>query len=713
MKTNLSVKILSLIIILNFQFSMLNCSAQPYSVYSCSFANWTGGKPDGWSFGNNNVTVSQYTPAYSGDYACKIEAPQAATMTSKETFPMYWGKKYILTFAAKLIQGHSIVEFSISNPDVKCHYLKEQVEIDTAWKVYEIEFTSEITSSNSYPTSGMPVSCFGNILSISVRKDKINMVEFVIDNIKLIAVDNTMEFNYLEANNLKAYIDPIAPFLRCSNDFQSNINFFEAPKNSGKFTTYGSNIWLGAIDELEKLHLAAQIHCIHGRDFYIGPLTNDYEVINDKKTVSDAYIQKYHHTWKVTKEEIEYHKAHYADTHYVMPLGIANWPAHGRTQYGEDDRLAPYKNVSGTGGYTPWLGDYPEIRGDEAVYFITNDGMGEHTESSGTPLGVNVLGMAYCFNSPDSALNNTIFLSYVIKNSSLNHYRDFYFGFRSDFEIGFGWDDYVGCDTLLNLAYGYNATEIDAWGYGEHPPAQGTMFLNQKMTAFGYQNNGSPSLYSPPKYDTEYYNILQGKWRDGDPITYGGTGYNLGSTEITPFAFSGDPVTATGWSELTPYGQGSEPNTPGDRYAIISAGPFTLPAGGSICFDIALPFARDYQGDHISSVALLKQRALAIQQFYNNQNFENNCSNTIGIKENTVYNDKLLIYPNPSQGQFTVTCEKIIESIVLYDMLGKKVFEKNPKVQTIQIDTHLPQGLYIYRVGLQDNTIRTGKIMVQ
>jgi hypothetical protein len=365
------------------------------------------------------------------------------------------------------------------------------------------------------------------------------------------------------------------------------------------------------------------------------------------------------------------------------------------------------------------LGDYPEIRGDEAVYFITNDEMGLKWEPSfSNPLGVNILGMAYCFNSPDSALQNTIFLSYVIKNSSPKNYKDFYFGFWSDFEIGYGQDDSVGCDTSLNLAYGYNALEIDGNGepesYGEHPPAQGSIFLNQKMTACSYQINYGYGLpMSNPSYETDYYNILQGKWKNGDPITYGGTGYNPASTEITTFAFSGDPVTGTGWTELTPYGPGSEPNELSDRYAIMSTGPYTLPAGKSLCFDIALPFARDYEGDHISSVALLKQRALAIQQFYNSQHFENNCAIAIGIKENTVYNDKLLIYPNPSNGKFTITCEKIMESVVLYDMLGKKVFESAPKVQTTQIDTRLPQGLYVYRVVLQDNSIRTGKIVLQ
>jgi hypothetical protein len=274
------------------------------------------------------------------------------------------------------------------------------------------------------------------------------------------------------------------------------------------------------------------------------------------------------------------------------------------------------------------------------------------------------------------------------------------------------------------LAYAYNALEIDgdAWNpeaYGEHPPAQGTMFLNQKMTAFGYQLNWNYSLYPliSPTSDVEHYNILQGKWQNGEPVTYGGTGYNPESTEVTPFAFSGDPVTATGWTEMTPYGPGSEPNEPGDRFAIMTAGPFTLPAGKSLCFDIALPFARDSQGDHISSVTLLKQRALAIQQFYNNQHFANNCANSIGIKEHAVYNDKLLVYPNPTTGELRITSYELqVTSVAIYDIYGRKLLSNHLIASSpnhlINV-SHLPAGLYIYRVILQDHSIRTGKIIVQ
>jgi hypothetical protein len=76
-------------------------------------------------------------------------------------------------------------------------------------------------------------------------------------------------------------------------------------------------------------------------------------------------------------------------------------------------------------------------------------------------------------------------------------------------------------------------------------------------------------------------------------------------------------------------------------------------------------------------------------------------------------NGNINLYPNPSNGQFTITSEKIIESFELYDVLGKKVFTNAPKAKTTQISTGLHNGLYIYRAVLQDNSVSSGKIIIQ
>ena len=651
-------------------------------------------------------------------------------MKSAETFPIYWGKKYVLSFSAKLIKGYTgpvptlLPKVSILNQknnhqyyDIES-YLVQSIKIpyDDEWRDYEIEFVSKCHVYQYAMTENAPVSSLDNYINIFLYAANVTGgVEFIIDRIKLVALDHTMEFDYLETNNIKTYIEPIVPFL---NMPKFHINYFEVPKNSRKSTIYGSMLWLGGLDNESNLHLAAHRFCYRGKDFWMGPATTDYKVVDDKKIYSDAYIQKYYHTWKVSRAEINYHRAHYADADYVMPWGIANWPAHGRTQFGESPNLAPYKNVAGSSSYEPALGDYPDIQGDQAVLFIINDAMDYHTETYySNPLYFDILGMAYAFNSPDSALQNTLFLSYELLNNSTNDYHNFYFGLETDLELGYGYDDYVGCDTLLNIGYIYNGTEIDGDGgdgtYGANPPVQGMLFLNQKMNAFVDISYKSQSQnYCNPQFTADYYNLLQAQWKDETHITYGGNGYNPGSTDYTNFMFSGDPVTKTGWTEFTPNGPESVPNPPDDRHVLMSSGPFTFPAGERLHFDIALPFARDYETtNYLTSLTLLKQRVKKIQEFYE--------ENILGIKEhNNIATGKLLVYPNPTTGVLNLIQERIEMSDVRYEILDVRyetldmryeifdIYGRNHQVSNLksqisnQINiTHLPAGIYFLKIG--------------
>ena len=495
----------------------------------------------------------------------------------------------------------------------------------------------------------------------------------------------------LDVNNIDALFKT-----RGSHFFVETAEFV-VPKGGGKSTIFAASLWLAGMDEQDSLHVAAMRFGQVGHDFWAGPVSN---------AGAEAGIY-YDRFWKVSKAEIEYHKLHYGEPAYRMPESIANWPAHGRAEYGESAHLAPYKNVSGNSSYTPSAGDYPLIRGDQAIFWINNDACDLHTESGGAAFGVEILSMAYAYDSPDSMLQNTIFLSYILRNKSTNNYRDFYLGFWTDFDIGYSDDDYVGCDTSLNLMYGYNGREIDGRGqahaYGANPPAQGVMFLNQQISAFVSHNNNQTPV-GDPTIAQYYYNFLRAIWIDNEHVRYGGSGHPRVSPtsngEETNFMYSGDPVTGTGWTEE------SAGNPPGDRRGVMSVGPLMLLAGESISIDLALPFARSFGSNSaLGSVALLKQRAREVQEYYD--------EHITGIKENKTDKGKILVYPNPSNGQFTVACEKVIESIELYDILGKKVFVNTPKTQTTQVNIHLPNGLYIYRVLLNDNSTRSGKMIVQ
>ena len=66
-------------------------------------------------------------------------------------------------------------------------------------------------------------------------------------------------------------------------------------------------------------------------------------------------------------------------------------------------------------------------------------------------------------------------LKYI--NKSLNTITEMYLTYWADDDLGNAGDDYVGCDTLLNLGYTYNGDNDDETGYGTPPPAVGHLIV--------------------------------------------------------------------------------------------------------------------------------------------------------------------------------------------------------------------------------------------
>ena len=137
------------------------------------------------------------------------------------------------------------------------------------------------------------------------------------------------------------------------------------------------------------------------------------------------------------------------------------------------------------------------------------------------------------------------------------------------------------------------------------------------MTSFASYYNGMDS-HSYPNLAFEYYNCLQGKWKNGTPITYGGSGYPTDSTTpVVPCSFiypgASDPCNWGTGGELLPDGYDNdsltwtefrannfEPNTPGDRRSTGSSGPFTFPAGQ--VQEIEMAYVTSFGNDSLTSV---------------------------------------------------------------------------------------------------------------
>ena len=403
------------------------------------------------------------------------------------------------------------------------------------------------------------------------------------------------QFENLDANNISARINSNG------NLFwdQQYSSLFEVPKGSGIKSLAVSCLWFGGINsDSDELHFAGERYRQNGIDFISGKINSPS--INT--------------LWKVNKSAISYHLAHYNDAGYSLAAQIKDW-------------RGPFEDVNHNDIYEPLLGEYPKIIGDQAIFFVYNDSV-KHTESGGLPLIIEIQAMAYSYSgqglSPaDSAhLVNTIFIHYNIINKSTNNYKNCYLGSFNDIDLGSGFDDYIGFDSTLNLFYGYNGddmdeTEMGMIGYGNMLPAQGIMFLNRDAYSFMYFNNAGTGLPATeePVTALHYYNYMQAIWKDSTHLLYGGKGhYSSGNTTTTEtnFMFSGDPVSGSGWTEA------SENNPPYDRRGFISTYIGNFNAGDNICLDIAFPFARsETPNDNLEPVTLLKARAAAIQNFYN------------------------------------------------------------------------------------------------
>ena len=561
-------------------------------------------------------------------------------------------------------------------------------------------------------------------------------------------------FNFLDVNNVKARFNAFGNHFW---DFGLGAGAqYYYPKDSTSTTIFMSSLWIGGMDETGNLHISAERYRQMGKDFLEGPLTTDGTALSDT-----ANTLKWHKIWKLNLEDIEYHIAHWSDPGYEPIEEIATWPAHGDTVLGQSYFLAPFVDVNNNGDYEPLSGDYPLIRGDQSLFFVFNDVTDTaKRETKGIPIGIEIHGFAYAFSMPDKpALNNTTFLSYKIINRSQHTLTDTYAGVWTDIDLGYAWDDFVGCDVAGGYYYGYNSDSIDGGGepeaFGENPPAQGVVILggpyldpdgednpaggcdesingvgfgddiadNERygMNRFVFMTN-SGGVTGEPQINYEYYNYMKSIWKDSTAIEYGGNGH-ISSGAYGPaakFMFPGlsDPCNwgtngvppngALNWTEET---TGNEPS---DVRGLASMGPFTLEPGGVEKIDIAYVTA---PGDSITNpIDRLKVYVDSIKAFYyedpDNFGFIN-----LGEEENIIANgNKIKVYPNPASSVLNIEIQETTECdyLTIYDIFGRLIKQTDVNGQkVIRVDiSDLKRGVYFLKTNTKNATL-TNKFIVR
>ena len=577
-------------------------------------------------------------------------------------------------------------------------------------------------------------------------------------------------YGYLDVNNVNARFNAYGP-----NFFYDDPPLFQVPKGSGKTSLQSGTIWVGGTDGDGYLHFAGEefgtrtgfINYPRCHDFSTGPVMDSiaYPVLWDSA---------WNHVWKLRKSEIDYHRANYWKPGYVPIHDILTWPGNGNPALGQAQRLAPFSDRNGNGKFEPYDGDYPEIRGDMALYTIMNDDRAAHTESLGRKLRIEVHEMAYAYDIPgDTAFQNTIFVNYRIINRSQETYDSTLFGVFTAMALGYYYDDYIGCDVERGMYYVFNGKPVDGNGqsfaYGSHPPAQSVTLLAgprmdpdgidnprtypngsqrcdasingmnfgdsvvdnerlglQNFMVFNSVNTGIPEYMSDPVVDYEYYGLMKGLWKDKTQLSYGGLGH------VTTGALGPDcRYMFPGLSDSLNWGVGCQaPNgpvnwaeytiqsNPGTRRGVGVTGPVTFLPGDSQELDIAYVWARDYSGTPFSSLDKLRQMNDVIRQAFAENRLPDG-SPIYGTRDVPASDAvPFRIFPNPASGTmniaFSGSATTRAETVEILTSQGRCI--RNIRLQegqrSLQLDlTGFSPGLYLVRMT-GDNSSFTQKLVV-
>jgi len=450
-------------------------------------------------------------------------------------------------------------------------------------------------------------------------------------------------FEWLDINNVKTRINAGGDMWW---DLPSGTGSkYYIPANGSATSLFAGSLWIAGVDVNQQLKCAAVRFRQVGNDYWTGPLT-----VDGRASITDEVCARWDKIFKITRDQVDEFLSHCTgekptsdarygslveDENYTMPSIIKDWPAHPTSDDGNVSHyMAPFYDNDANGEYDPTKGDYPYydilnelchtkiptmdeeiegtmrgsiladqvLKGDQTLWWVFNDKGNSHTESSGQAIGLEIRAQAFGFATNDE-INNMSFYSYEIINRSTYTLTGTYFSPWTDVDLGYGWDDYVGCDVARGLGYGYNGKAVDGSGepeaYGNQPPALGIDFFQgpymdpdgidnpkyeftyqtvwdpsigdsvlvaidstQKvdfsingvnfgngivdderfgMRRFVYHNNSSADN-GDPTTAPQYYNYLRGIWKNGAKMQYGGNAFS-GSDVVGPecdFMFPGD-----------------------------------------------------------------------------------------------------------------------------------------------------------------------------
>lgn len=380
---------------------------------------------------------------------------------------------------------------------------------------------------------------------------------------------------------------------------------------------YTESLHLGGIDAGGSLHVSAQTYKQDRINFFAGPVSGD-----------PSSMLYYGRTWTVTQNMIDSLRQ---GLYTVVPDAIANWPAHGRQQYGEPFYLAPFVDMDNNGYYNTGGGDYPFIKGDITTLALFND-QSVVDSSNGNVIGADGYFMYYMYDEPGISAR-ALYRSVVVTNRSSHTYSEAYLSIFNDADAGGSQDDLSGTDIERHAIYSYNADDYDFMTAPKVPycgtvllegptadagdgvdnnwdgcidgfdqsgnciPENASAGLLERLTmtnSMYYNNTGDPVSGNYGVGNTDIYNYMRSLWRTGDSLraetpsglfnVNNGDGYEPNpSSQAVRYAYPGNSHSPSSiWAPDQPINWFESPSNHEDKRVLLSMGPFTWEAGETI-----------------------------------------------------------------------------------------------------------------------------------
>ncbi len=523
---------------------------------------------------------------------------------------------------------------------------------------------------------------------------------------------NTMDS--VNINNINASVLVHGDMFRNPSDQKQLCEF---PKGSGKHLSLGGALWMTGFDNGGDLHVAAQTYRQFGNDYWPGPLDN-------AGALTYAVSANWAKIWKVNETDIQYFQSLTTHNTTNTPNAILTWPGKGNVYAAGNggvalsisNDMAPFIDLNGNGIYEPLLGEYPAIKGDQALWQVFSDNGPAHSESNGRPFGVEIHSMAYAYNR-GTLIDNVIYFDYRIINRSPNTYHNFRIGIWDDMDLGNPYDDYMGFDSTWRMGIVYNSSNYDTV-YGNKIPVAGiTMIVSPGDTGTSYIPAGSFTVYfndfsliGNPHGDSQFNFYLRSRIRDGQYLySYTTSSNHCKDHDSTRFyVVSGDPRDTTQCSEC------AFNNSPGDERFIITTNDFTLYPDSMQHMVMALVTTSPDTLNACPNASFDSIKIVA-DTAWTNYHHPPAPLRPNAIKNLTSGND-VNIYPNPAHNQViieTTLAPTTEETITFYNIIGQKVnvnIARSGSKKVADIG-NLPNGIYmvIYNNGTIQKTVKVIK----